>query len=61
MEVDFKIKMEIIPFGLVKNNFELHFKEGMEPKSKSPYLEPFLTSIERNSVYYSDKTNYFFK
>ena len=60
MEKDFKIKIEIVPFGSIKNNFELIFKEKEEQKSKSPYLEPFLTSVERNSVLYSDKVNYNF-
>lgn len=60
MKEDFKIKIEIVPFGLIKNNFELIFEEKKEQKSKSPYLEPFLTSVERNSVIYSDKVNYNF-
>ncbi|MFW9882581.1 MAG: hypothetical protein ACFFG0_56690 [Candidatus Thorarchaeota archaeon] len=54
MEEDFKIKIEIVPFGIIKNNFELIFKEEEKRKSKSPNLEPFLTSVERNSVFYSD-------
>lgn len=54
MKEDFKIKIEIVQFGLIKNNFELIFKEKKEQKLKSPYLEPFSTSCDRNSIYYSD-------
>jgi len=40
---------------------ELNFStDAQEQKSKSPYLEPLLTSVERNSVLYSDKGNYNF-
>ncbi|UCC20573.1 MAG: hypothetical protein JSV62_04610 [Promethearchaeota archaeon] len=55
MENKVNIKIEIVPFGQVKANFEYKIIKEKKSKSYSTNLEPLMTNTERSSIFYSKK------